>query len=105
MKNKICYSPRALEDLDEIWNYIVLELCNQDAAEQTVGRIMDAADNLKEFPHMGTCLSALIEVNNDYRFLVCGNYLIFYRVDQQKVYIDRILYGKRDFIHILFPDM
>lgn len=33
MKYKIKYSPEALKDLDEIWEYILLELANPDAAE------------------------------------------------------------------------
>lgn len=105
MKNKICYSPEALADLDGIWSYIVSELCNPEAAEQTVGKIMDTVDNLEEFPNMGTCLSAVTEVESDYRFLVSGNYLIFYRAAQQQVFIDRVLYGKRDYIHILMPGL
>jgi len=40
----------------------------------------------------------------DYRFLVCGNYLAFYRYKDATVYVDRILYGRRDYLKILFPE-
>lgn len=36
----------------------------------------------------------------DYRFVICDNYLAFYRY-HQKVYIDRVLHGKRDYLQIL----
>ena len=41
MKNSIHYSPEAQNDMDEIWEYIVFELCNPQAAENTVNKIMD----------------------------------------------------------------
>ena len=36
--------------------------------------------------------------------LVCGDYLAFYRVDGDTVYVDRILYGRRDYMALLFGD-
>ena len=44
MQSKIAYSPRALKDLDEIWDYIEVELCNLSAAQNTVNGIMDKVD-------------------------------------------------------------
>ncbi|MBE6578170.1 MAG: type II toxin-antitoxin system RelE/ParE family toxin, partial [Ruminococcaceae bacterium] len=37
-----------------------------------------------------------------YRFLVCGNYTAFYKVDGDEVHIIRVLYGRRNFMQILF---
>lgn len=68
MKNNILYSPEALNDLDEIWEYIVSELCNPQAAENTVNRIMKAIDNLEDFSEIGTPLSSVTDMKNDYRF-------------------------------------
>ena len=31
--------------------------------------------------------------------------MVFYRVNGQDVYIDRVLYGRRDYLRILFPDL
>ncbi len=50
MQSKIDYSPRALKDLDEIWDYIESELCNPIAAQNTVNGIMDKGDGLASFP-------------------------------------------------------
>ena len=46
MQSKIDYSPRALKDLDEIWDYIEFELCNPSAAQNTVDGIMDKVDGI-----------------------------------------------------------
>lgn len=105
MKNNIYYSPEAQNDLDEIWEYISVELCNPQAAENTVNKIMDTVDELKDFSEIGALLSSVTEVESDYRFLISGNYMIFYRVIDTDVYIDRVLYGRRDYLRILFPDL
>lgn len=42
----------SLCDLDEIWDYIALELCKSDAAENTVNGIMDTVEELKQFTEL-----------------------------------------------------
>lgn len=46
-----------------------------------------------------------MSIESDYRFLVSGNYLIFYRAYGAEVYIDRVLYGRRDYLRILFDGL
>ena len=47
MKNKILYTDEARCDLDSIWDYIALDLQNQQAAERLVNKIMDRVDRWK----------------------------------------------------------
>ena len=105
MKNKIHYSSESRRDLDDIWDYIVSELQNRSAAERVIDCIIDAVDPLKNFAEMGTPLSSIADVGTDYRFLVSGNYMVFYRVQDSNVYIDRILYGRSDYMSTLFKDL
>ena len=102
MKNKIHYSEEALRDMDEIWEYIALELQTPSAAESTVNNIMDEIDKLESFPKMGTSLREVSSNSSDYRFLISGNYLVFYRSQNTDIFVDRILYGRRDYLRILF---
>lgn len=104
MQNKIHYSPQALTDLDEIWNYIALELNNPIAAKNTVNGIMDKVDTLKVFSGAGAILYFFDNLNTGYRFIRYGNYLAFYRVIDTDVFIDRVIYGKRDYTKILFDN-
>ena len=53
---------------------------------------------------IGASLSSITDVESDYRFLATGNYLTFYRVYGNDVYVDRVLYGRRDYLRILFGD-
>ena len=105
MKNRIHYSLESRRDLDDNWDYIVTELQNRSAAERVIDRIMDAVDPLKNFAEMGTPLSSIADVGTDYRFLVSGNYMVFYRIQGSDVYIDRVLYGRSNYINILFNDL
>ena len=105
MKNKIHYSPESRRDLDDIWDYIVSELQTRSAAERVINRIIDAVDPLKNFAEMGTPLSSIADIGTDYRFLVSGNYMVFYHVQGSDVYIDRVLYGRSDYMSVLFKDL
>ena len=105
MRNKIHYTVESRRDLDEIWDYIVSELQNPSAAERVVSGIMDDVDRLEDFAELGPPLSSITDVESDYRFLVTGNYLTIYRVSGRDVYVDRVLYGRRDYLRILFTDL
>ena len=76
-KNKVQYTPEARHDLDDIWNHIVSNLQNRTAAENTVNRIMDAVDQMETYALIGPPLSAIAEMDGEYRFLVSGNYSVW----------------------------
>ncbi|MBQ8260350.1 MAG: type II toxin-antitoxin system RelE/ParE family toxin [Clostridia bacterium] len=99
---EINYSPAALEDLREIKSYISEELCSEPAAINTIEKIMKRIRQLADFPDLGAPLSSIIDLEVPYRFLVCGNYIAFYKTDTDNVYIIRVLYGKRNYMQILF---
>jgi toxin ParE1/3/4 len=98
-------SPRAQKDLLEIKEYISEELCNPTAANNVLSIITKRIRELTEFPLMGAPLSSIIDFETGYRFLVCGQYTAFYRYEGDTVYVDRVLYGRRDFMRILFGDI
>ncbi len=100
--NKLLYSPEALNDLDEIWTYINNELQNPAAAQKIVLDILDTIEKLQDFSELGPRLSSITEFESDYRFLVSGKYIVFYRVMGLDVHIDRVLYGRRNYINIIF---
>lgn len=104
MKNKLHYSDGFVHDMDEIWDYIMQAPGNPSAAENTVGRILTAVERLTMFPEMGTLLFPEKHGAEPYRFLVSGNYMIFYRVRGSAIYLDRILHGRRDYPALLFGE-
>lgn len=106
MLRRIEYSPRALKDLDGIWDYIEKELCNPSAAQNTVEDIMDKIDILMSFPEAGAKLEFENGLNSGYRYVSFKNYIAFYRLGSDDiVYIDRVVYSGRDYMRILFPNI
>ena len=98
-------SPEEQDDLSEIKAYIAEDLENPQAALSTVTKITKTIRMLQEHALIGVPLSAIADVNSDYRYLISGSYMIFYRVTGKDVFIDRVLYGRRDYLRILFGDI
>ena len=109
MENNLIYTTRSRQDLDDIWDYISFDLQNLPSAERILNRIMDAAEQLKLFLESGALLSSVAPLDHelylDERFLVSGKYLIFYHAFRNDIYIDRVLYGGRDYLRVLFRDV
>ena len=100
----IIYSKMAINDMNEIGDYISQQHKSPKAALKTIEKIQDAINKLTVFPHIGTPVSAIIAAETDYRFIGCVSYLAFYRVKDNDIFIDRIIHGRRDFVGILFGE-
>lgn len=101
---EVKFSPEAISDLQQTKAYITNELCSGQAAVNTVSKVLKQIEQLSVFPLSGAPLSSVVNFNTDYRFLVCGNYTAFYRVENDTVFIVRVLYGRRDYLRILFGE-
>lgn len=101
---KLIVSPLARADMREIGDYVSRELHSPDAALRQIRRFKESMLPLREFPEMGSPLLAAGKQRVQYRYLVCGNYLIFYYVGDEAVHIARVLYGRRDYTALLFGD-
>ena len=100
---KVMLSSAAKEDLQETRRYISSVLSNPSASKQTLKRITTQLHTLEQFPESGTPI--LIPGSPvAYRYLVCGSYMAFYHIRNQEVVVDRVLYGRRDYLSILFGD-
>ena len=102
--NDLYLSEEAQNDLIEIKTYIEEELLDPSAAVATVSRITKSIRILQTCAEIGTPLSSVMDIESDHRFIVSGNYISFYRAYGSGVYIDRILYVRRDYMRILFGD-
>lgn len=101
---KLIVSPMARADMRDIGDYISQKLRNPGAALRMIRRFREAMSPLREFPESGAPLLPAGKQSAPYRYFVCGSYLIFYHVADDAVYINRVLYGRRDYMAILFSD-
>ena len=102
MSTEIVYSPVALDDLDTIWNFLAIECDSVKTANKAIDVLLGSIDKLSMLPEMGTRLDARCIIHSDYRFLLSGNYLTFYRYQEDCVFVDRILDGRSDYLRTLF---
>ena len=82
-----------------------MEFDNPTAATRIIAHIVKRVRGLKQFPEMGALLSSIVDIDSNYRYLVCKNYLVFYRIDGNDIYVIRVLHGRQDYISILFNDL
>lgn len=103
--NNLHLAIEAQNDLRDIKTYITEDLENPQAALAIVRRITKSIRMLREHAYIGAPLSFIADNKEDYRFLVSGSYMVFYRVNGQDVYVDRVLYGRRDYLNVLFREL
>ncbi len=100
-KNKysIKITPKAYDDLDDIYTYIVSELYNDVAAEKLMEKIETNIMRLSEFPLSCSFVEDENLKDKGYRKLIVENYIAFYIVNEQEkeVVIMRVLYGRQKY--------
>ena len=101
---KVDISPRAYEDLESIKKYIEEKLQNPSAAKTILIDLMDSIKSLDKLPDRGAPLNTLLPIKSDYRFIQSHNYAIFYRTEETRVLIVRVLYMHRNFMKIFFTN-
>lgn len=99
MAYKLIVSKLADSDLDAILAYIVTRLCNPKAAADFVEEVEKRYVLLVEQPKMFPLSQNLRLRGKGYRKVVIDNFVMLYRVVEQKeeIFIARFFYGKRDY--------
>jgi len=85
----------AEEDLADIAAYIAIE--RPIAAIRQLDRIEKSLGHLKNSPYLGTLPKDEHLVELGYRCLVVDEYLAFYTVEGQTIFVHRIIHGARDY--------
>jgi plasmid stabilization system protein ParE len=90
-------TPRAENDLNQIWNYIADD--NVEAADRVLDALEAAFIKLTKIPGLGHRRKELADVRH--RFFMVYSYLIVYRHEAQRLEIIRVLHAARDVQSIL----
>lgn len=85
----------ALEDLEEIILYIASD--SKTAALKMHDLIVDKSKDLANFPKRGRLVPDKKMSELGFRILIIERYLVFYKIDDDSVYIHRILHGSRNY--------
>lgn len=91
--------PQAERDLDDIFNYITIELQNSKAAADLIDKIISTLEDLNTMPNKYP-KSIIPELARDgYRKCIIKNYVALYKIHEKTktVIVARIFYGMRDY--------
>lgn len=94
-KYKVELLTEARLQLRDIATYHLIKVGPQSARRIT-NRILDTIERLEEFPELGAIVPS--KKLEGYRMLVAGQYLCFYRIEQETIYILHIVHGSTDYI-------
>ncbi len=97
------YLPVARNDMIDIVRYISNELNNPIAAKRLAIELIDAGEGILKFPYANPAYIPIRPLKHEYRKLLVRNYMMFYRVDEEKkmVTVARVIYAKRDYEKLL----
>ncbi len=98
---KVEYSPKALEDLKLLREYISTNFVG-DVAKRIVNKITSDISRLELYPLSGVDLGKIIDIANDYRYLYSEKNYVFYRLEFDTVRIIRVLSVRQDYLRQLF---
>jgi len=91
MAYRVAWSPRAVEDLEAIAQYISVDSAAYAAA--VVKTILHTARNLSHFPRSGRVVPEIAD--ESIREWFAYSYRVIYRVEENQITIAAIVHGRR----------
>ncbi|MBN9396881.1 MAG: type II toxin-antitoxin system RelE/ParE family toxin [Candidatus Melainabacteria bacterium] len=86
------FAPNAIHNLDEIEAYIA-KTAYTEIADKVIDRILDRCEQLTRMPRIGRSRN---DIAAGVRSMTSGNYVIYYRINGNRIEILRIWHGFRD---------
>jgi len=98
---KVQITDKALADMEEIYNYIAIQLQAPENAMGQYNRIAEAIEGLNVFPERVRLMESEPEQTMGLRQLVVDNYSAFYVIENEIVIVTRVLYSASNMEKIL----
>lgn len=95
MSVEIIISPSAKADIRDIYEYISFELVATHSAKRITNQILDRISLLGGNPEMFPFYPEEPLYSKEIRFFPVEKYLVFYKFNNNKVKVGRIIYGGR----------
>jgi toxin ParE1/3/4 len=91
-KSRIIWSPEARDDIDRLWIYYA-STAGRGAADKALREIARIVATIEDFPLAGRSRD---EIRAGLRSLVAGLQVVFYRLNEDRPEIVRVLDGRQD---------
>ena len=101
---ELVWSPAAVDDINAAAEYIETELANPMAAKRLAESIIEKARLFADVPGAATVLRTIRGTDTGYRYMVSGNWMVFFECSQNRALVVRVLYAKSDYMKKIFGD-
>ena len=89
---KVEITKEALQDMEDIYNYIAIDLLAPDNAMGQYNRIADEILTLDTFPERFRIMDSEPEKRMELRRMLVDNYSVFYTIRDERVIVTDVLY-------------
>ena len=100
MKYEVKYSKVAIRDLDRVWSEVLEVSKSYDITTKYIDDLIDKVVAKADQPKSGSPLY-YEDSFTGYYFVVFKSYMVFYRLEDNVILVDRVLYGKSDYMRCL----
>jgi len=100
MSYQVEYSKAAIRDLDRVWAEVYKASKDIEITERYIEELLDKVEKKSDYPKSGAPLY-YENTFTGYYFIVFKAYLAFYRLEKETMLVDRVLFGKSDYMRIL----
>ena len=100
MSYQVEYSKAAIRDLDRVWAEVFEASKDIEITERYIEELLDKVEKKSDYPKPGAPLY-YENTFTGYYFIVFKAYLAFYRLEKETMLVDRVLFGKSDYMRIL----
>ena len=92
-----------IEYSQAVWNEVYEASKEADIATRYVDGLMDCVAEKRAFPKSG---APLYYENGftGYYYVVFKAYMAFYRIVEERILVDRVVFGRSDYMRIIFQD-
>ncbi len=103
MNYSVNISQPAEEDLNQIVDYIVVQLAAPAAALDFIEHFSNVVSSLKSYPHRCSMVRDEEFQLHGFRKIFVKNYIVFFTANEteQTVFINRVLYNRRNWTDII----
>ncbi len=95
-KNKLHIISPAREDINQIADHHLLKV-DPISAERTTDKLLDNIEKLSKTPYIGSVHSDSVLGGMGYRKLICGEYVVVYRIVNDDIFVYRVFHGSSDY--------
>ncbi len=95
------FTDECIGEMTEIYEYIANNLKENNSAKQLMTEVTNRVLNLENMPEIYMKIGKIDKLKREYHRMVVKNYVILYTIDfeKRKVYVSRMIYGRKDYLN------